>query len=262
MRAAGRPLGYRLRVEVSPKDTALPPFEARRLRVSPGLPGGFHVAIVGAGPAGLWAALRLTELGVRCTVVEQGKQVQPRRKDLAELNRGRLDETSNYCFGEGGAGTYSDGKLYTRSKDKAGCAAVLADLVQFGAPARIAVDARPHIGSNRLPKVITALREHLIACGVRFMFETTFTGLHVGNPRGTRARSGHPYGPWGHPGRRGRVGGWSLGPVGLRGPGRGEHPHRAQGVRHGGAFGAAPTRHQQDAVRPSLRSRRSAAGVF
>jgi hypothetical protein len=111
------------------------------------------------------------------TVLEQGKPVQPRRRDLALITRGELTPSSNYCFGEGGAGTYSDGKLYTRAKDREAIAGVLEDLVRFGAPPEVAVEARPHVGSNRLPRVLSALRGHLEASGVQYRFETTMAGL-------------------------------------------------------------------------------------
>jgi uncharacterized FAD-dependent dehydrogenase len=139
--------------------------------------------VVGSGPAGSWAALRLAEAGVPVTIVEQGKPVQPRRRDLALLTRGELSESSNYCFGEGGAGTYSDGKLYTRAKDRGGVADVIADLVRFGAPEDIAVDSRPHVGSNRLPRVLQALRAHLVGLGVDYRFEATVCGLRAAGGR-------------------------------------------------------------------------------
>jgi uncharacterized FAD-dependent dehydrogenase len=176
----GRPLGHRVRVraaragEPAPDEPAPP---ARRAWPTGKPPP--RVVIVGAGPAGTWAALRLAEGGVAATILEQGKPVQPRRHDLAQLTRGRLEPRSNYCFGEGGAGTYSDGKLYTRAKDREGVAAVIGDLVRFGAPAEIAVDSRPHVGSNRLPKVLTTLREHLAGAGVAYRFETSASGLRV-----------------------------------------------------------------------------------
>jgi uncharacterized FAD-dependent dehydrogenase len=150
------------------------------------------VVVVGSGPAGTWAALRLAEGGVAATILEQGKPVQPRRHDLAAITRGRLAPRSNYCFGEGGAGTYSDGKLYTRSKDREGVAAVIGDLVRFGAPAEIAVESRPHVGSNRLPKVLTALREHLARAGVAYRFEAEVAGLRIerGRVRGVELAGG------------------------------------------------------------------------
>ncbi|HEY4394857.1 MAG TPA: hypothetical protein VGP64_12380, partial [Polyangia bacterium] len=112
-----------------------------------------------------------------------GKPVQPRRRDLALITRGELSPSSNYCFGEGGAGTYSDGKLYARAKDRAGVAEVIADLVRFGAPAEIEVEARPHVGSNRLPRVLAGLRDHLAGLGVEYRFETAATGLDVASGR-------------------------------------------------------------------------------
>jgi uncharacterized FAD-dependent dehydrogenase len=119
-------------------------------------------------------------------VIERGKQVRPRRKDLADLNHGRLNPESNYCFGEGGAGTYSDGKLYTRSKDREGVAGILADLVKLGAPQDITFESRPHIGSNRLPTLLENLRGHLQALGVRYQFECQFLGVR-GDHGGVRA---------------------------------------------------------------------------
>ena len=139
--------------------------------------------VVGSGPAGSWAALRLAEAGVPVTVLEQGKPVQPRRRDLALITRGTLTPSSNYCFGEGGAGTYSDGKLYTRSKDRGGVAAVIADLIRFGAPDEIAVEARPHVGSNRLPQVLAGLREHMATLGVEHRFGASFEGLRTDGGR-------------------------------------------------------------------------------
>src|SRR5436190_12938262 len=176
----GRPLGYNLRVAIGAPAPAPPPAAEARWAAGRPLPA---VVIVGSGPAGTWAALRLAQAGVPATIVERGKPVQPRRRDLANLQRGTLDPQSNYCFGEGGAGTYSDGKLYTRSKDRAGVDAVIADLVRFGAPAEIAVESRPHVGSNLLPKVLTALREHLESAGVVYAFETELVGISSAHGR-------------------------------------------------------------------------------
>lgn len=141
--------------------------------------------IVGAGPAGLFCAYRLAQRGVRVIIVERGKKVQPRRRDLKQLNvRGVVNPECNYCFGEGGAGTYSDGKLYTRSQKRGNVREVLNILVGHGAPEDILVDARPHIGSNLLPKVVTALREHLESVGVEFRFDTRVVDLLLeGRPR-------------------------------------------------------------------------------
>ena len=181
----GRALGQRLRVLVARQGEALTPAAApapppQRWPAGRAAP---RVVVVGSGPAGSWAALRLAEAGVPVTIVEQGKPVQPRRHDLALLTRGQLAPSSNYCFGEGGAGTYSDGKLYTRAKDKGAIADVIADLVRFGAPDEIAVEARPHVGSNRLPRVLQALRAHLVRLGVDYRFEATVAGLRAAGGR-------------------------------------------------------------------------------
>ena len=181
----GRPLGQRLRVLVARAGETLAPADvpaAPARRWPAGRPAP-RVVVVGSGPAGSWAALRLAEAGVPVTIVEQGKPVQPRRRDLALITRGQLAESSNYCFGEGGAGTYSDGKLYTRAKDREGVAEVLADLVRFGAPDDVTVEARPHVGSNRLPRVLQTLRAHLAGLGVDYRFEATVAGLRVARGR-------------------------------------------------------------------------------
>jgi uncharacterized FAD-dependent dehydrogenase len=132
---------------------------------------GPPVVIVGDGPCGLFCAYALARAGVASIVVDRGKTVQPRRHDLKGLNRkGTVDADSNYCFGEGGAGTYSDGKLYTRSHKRGDVRDVLEILALHGAPPEILVEARPHIGSNKLPDVVTALRERLSGVGVQFRF--------------------------------------------------------------------------------------------
>jgi hypothetical protein len=155
---------------------------------------GLRVVVVGAGPAGTFAAMRLGEAGARVTVVDRGKMVQPRRRDLASLTqRGALDPDSNYCFGEGGAGTFSDGKLYTRTKDRRGVREVLEVLVAHGAERSILVDSRPHIGSNRLPKLLVAMREALVARGVEYRWSETVERLVVdgrGRVVGVRTRGG------------------------------------------------------------------------
>lgn len=122
--------------------------------------------VVGAGPAGLFASLQLIELGVKPILLERGKDVEQRRTDLAAISReGKVDPDSNYCFGEGGAGAYSDGKLYTRSKKRGSVEKILNVLHQHGASADILVDAHPHIGSDKLPAVIKAMRQTIIECG-------------------------------------------------------------------------------------------------
>jgi len=136
------------------------------------------VVIVGAGPAGLFCAWQLARRGIRSVVVERGKPVRARRVDLAALTRrGELDPESNYCFGEGGAGTFSDGKLYTRSTKRGAIDEVLAAFVAYGAQPDILIDARPHIGTNRLPQVIAAMRAHLEQAGVEFRFGARVDGL-------------------------------------------------------------------------------------
>ena len=138
------------------------------------------VHIIGAGPAGLFAAIRALELGLKPIIFERGKDVRSRRRDLAILNKaGILNPESNYCFGEGGAGTYSDGKLYTRSKKRGDVDKVLKLLVYFGAKNDILVDAHPHVGTNKLPQIITAIREKIIACGGEIHFEKKLTDLHL-----------------------------------------------------------------------------------
>ncbi|HTV19847.1 MAG TPA: FAD-dependent oxidoreductase [Polyangiaceae bacterium] len=129
------------------------------------------VVVIGDGPCGLFCAYELARAGIASVVVDRGKPVQPRRRDLKGLTRkGTVDADSNYCFGEGGAGTYSDGKLYTRSHKRGDVRDVLEILALHGAPQEILVDARPHIGSNKLPEVVTALRERLESVGVEFRF--------------------------------------------------------------------------------------------
>ena len=140
------------------------------------------VIIVGAGPAGLFAALKLIEKGLKPIVLERGKDVRARRRDLAAINKFHLvDEDSNYCFGEGGAGTYSDGKLYTRSKKRGDVNEVLKLLVAFGATKNILVDAHPHIGTNKLPKIIASMREAIIANGGEVHFEARVTDILIKN---------------------------------------------------------------------------------
>lgn len=152
------------------------------------------VVVVGDGPAGLFCAYELARAGVAATVLDRGLPVQPRRKSLKGLNRhGRVDRNSNYCFGEGGAGTYSDGKLYTRATKRGDTRDVLEILVRHGAPAEILVDARPHIGSNRLPGVVAALRQTLTDVGVEFLFGARLVELLTdpkGAVRGVRLADG------------------------------------------------------------------------
>ncbi len=141
-----------------------------------------EVIVVGAGPAGLFAALQLIELGLKPIIIERGKDVRGRRRDLKAINRdGIVDEDSNYCFGEGGAGTYSDGKLYTRSKKRGDVNRILELLVAFGASHDILVDAHPHIGTNKLPQIIQDIRKKIIEMGGKVLFETRLTNIIIKN---------------------------------------------------------------------------------
>ena len=134
--------------------------------------------VVGAGPAGLFAALRLIECGVRPIVLERGKDVDSRRLDMARISRENIvDPDSNYCFGEGGAGAFSDGKLYTRSKKRGSVEKILNILAQHGASEDILVDAHPHIGTDKLPAVIKAIRGTIESCGGEVRFSTRVSGL-------------------------------------------------------------------------------------
>ncbi|MCH9688161.1 MAG: NAD(P)/FAD-dependent oxidoreductase [Deltaproteobacteria bacterium] len=161
--------------QATPVPAALPP-----------LGGTPPVAIVGAGPAGMFCAWALAQHGIASLILERGKPVRARRHDLAALcKRGELNAQSNYCFGEGGAGTFSDGKLYSRAHKRGDLQRVLEAFVGYGAPTEIMVDARPHIGTNRLPAVVTAMREHLADAGVTLAFDRRVDGLTTQGDRVT-----------------------------------------------------------------------------
>ena len=139
-----------------------------------------EVIEIGAGPAGLFAALQLIELGLKPIVLERGKDVRGRRRDLKAINLEHIvNEDSNYCFGEGGAGTYSDGKLYTRSKKRGDVTRILELLVAFGAAEDILIEAHPHIGTNKLPQIIQDIREKILECGGQVLFETRVTDIVI-----------------------------------------------------------------------------------
>lgn len=136
------------------------------------------VLIIGAGPAGLFAALQCIENGLKPIIIERGKDVKQRRRDLAAINKqGLVNTESNYCYGEGGAGTYSDGKLYTRSNKRGDINKVLQVFVDHGAEQDIMIDARPHIGTNKLPHIITSIKETILNAGGEVMFDTQMTDI-------------------------------------------------------------------------------------
>ncbi|RTQ45640.1 FAD-binding protein [Hymenobacter gummosus] len=190
--ARGRNVGIRLRADVyqspPPRELFGPWVQYQDVSRAPKT-----VVIVGAGPAGLFAALRCIELGLKPLVLERGKDVRSRRRDLAALNKEHLvNPDSNYCFGEGGAGTYSDGKLYTRSKKRGDVQRVLRLLVQHGATPEILIDAHPHIGTNKLPYVVQALRQSILDHGGEVLFDTRVDDLILtdGRIRGVLTQQG------------------------------------------------------------------------
>ena len=139
-----------------------------------------EIAIVGAGPAGLFAAIKLIELGFKPVIFERGKPVKERRRDLANITKNNIvNSDSNYCFGEGGAGTYSDGKLYTRSSKRGDVKRILQILVKYGAQENILYEAHPHIGTNKLPGIIESIRNQIIACGGVFHFNSRVTDFKI-----------------------------------------------------------------------------------
>lgn len=139
-----------------------------------------EIHIIGFGPAGMWAALRCLELGYKPVVLERGKMVQERRRDLKAINQDHIvNEDSNYCFGEGGAGTYSDGKLYTRSLKRGDVRRIFESLVHHGATNQILVDAHPHIGTNKLPRIVENIRETILKHGGEIHFETRLTDFII-----------------------------------------------------------------------------------
>ena len=178
--------GRRVRVNLNIRAYINEPYEPEKpqLPVYPNVTSGREVIIIGAGPAGLFAALRLMELGRKPVILERGKDVKARIRDIKALNVDHIvDEDSNYCFGEGGAGTYSDGKLYTRAKKRGDVRRILELLVGFGATPDILVDAHPHIGTNKLPGIIASMRECIRAHGGEIHFQSRVTDFLLDGDR-------------------------------------------------------------------------------
>ena len=167
-------LNVRVYLNEMPKDNEYQPTIYKNVEGKP------QVIVVGAGPGGLFAALRLIELGLRPIIVERGKNVRDRKKDLAQISREHtVNPESNYSFGEGGAGAYSDGKLYTRSKKRGNVDKILNVFCQHGASTAILVDAHPHIGTDKLPRVIENMRNTILECGGEVHFETRMDALII-----------------------------------------------------------------------------------
>ena len=167
-------LKIRVFINEEPTETEYTPTEYKNVSDKP------SVIVVGAGPGGLFAALKLIELGLRPIVVERGKNVRDRKEDLARISREhKVDSESNYSFGEGGAGAYSDGKLYTRSKKRGNVDKILNVFCQHGASTSILVDAHPHIGTDKLPRVIENMRNTILACGGEVHFQTRMDALII-----------------------------------------------------------------------------------
>lgn len=188
--ARGRKVVYRMQLKIYLDE----PYHPETYKINyPDIKQAKPVIIVGAGPAGLFAALQCIELGLKPIIIERGKEVKDRRRDLANINKqGLVNPESNYCFGEGGAGTYSDGKLYTRSTKRGDVNQVLKAFVAHGATQDILVDARPHIGTNKLPQIITAIRETILNAGGEVRFDAKVTSLLVefGKIKGVQLASG------------------------------------------------------------------------
>jgi uncharacterized FAD-dependent dehydrogenase len=191
--ARGRRVLYRMQVQVFMGE---PYIRETYIIKYPNVKNAKPVIIMGAGPAGLFAALQCIESGLKPIILERGKDVKQRRRDLANINKqGLVNPESNYCFGEGGAGTYSDGKLYTRSTKRGDVTQVLKTFVTHGADENILIDARPHIGTNKLPGIITAIRETIESAGGEVHFDRKVTALVVdaGKIKGVKTADGETH---------------------------------------------------------------------
>lgn len=175
--ARSRKVIFRLQVKVFVDEEAVPEFYTVNY---PNVGTAKPVIIIGAGPAGLFAALQCIENGLKPIIIERGKDVKQRRRDLAAINKqGLVNTESNYCYGEGGAGTYSDGKLYTRSNKRGDINKVLQVFVNHGAQPDITIDARPHIGTNKLPHIITSIKNTILNAGGEVMFNSQMTDILI-----------------------------------------------------------------------------------
>lgn len=177
-------LRYKVFINEEPKDeSALPEWKKAD--------GSKSVLVIGSGPAGLFGALRLLENGIKPVIIERGKDTSSRKQDIAKISTKHLvDSNSNYCFGEGGAGTFSDGKLYTRSNKRGNIQQILSIFVHFGADPKILTDAHPHIGTDKLPKIINSMRDFIISMGGEFHFETVCTDFIMESKNGTKKITG------------------------------------------------------------------------
>ncbi len=193
--ARRKPIRYNLQLEIymdePPAENSFD-FDFRDVHQAP------HAIVVGAGPAGLFAALKLIEKGIKPVIIERGKDVKERRRDLALITRhNTVNPESNYCFGEGGAGTYSDGKLYTRSTKRGDVGRILKLLVKHGAQDQILYEAHPHIGTNKLPGIISNIRQTIIDCGGEVHFNTKLTDIIIenGEVKGVKVSTGNTLSP-------------------------------------------------------------------